>query len=101
MNFAGKEYIFECSGEDDVEAIFSLYEKRVRWMDEKGLKQWNATDYLEIYPAEYYRKQAEKGNLFVLENREDQKLVGAVVLLSEDARWQEKKGRKLIISTIW
>lgn len=37
-------------------------------MDEKGLKQWNATDYLEVYPAAYYRKLEENGNLFVLEN---------------------------------
>ncbi len=28
-------------------------------MDEKGLKQWNATDYLEVYPAAYYRKLEE------------------------------------------
>lgn len=53
-----------------------------------------ATDYLEVYPAAYYRKLEENGNLFVLENRTDQRIVGAVVLLSEDERWREKKGEK-------
>lgn len=87
-------YRFRRATEQDVIQVFALYEERVRWMDEKGLKQWNATDYLEVYPAAYYRKRAEKGNLFVLEKRTDQRIVGAVVLLSEDERWREKKGEK-------
>ena len=87
-------YRFGQATEQDVIQVFALYEERVRWMDEKGLKQWNATDYLEVYPAAYYRKLTENGNLFVLENRTDQRIVEAVVLLSEDERWREKKGEK-------
>lgn len=87
MNFAGKEYIFECAGEDDVEAIFSLYEKRVRWMDEKGIYQWNATDYLSAYPISYYYDCQKNGELYALKSAEDGTVVGAAVIFDEDERW--------------
>ena len=27
---------------DEIAAVFSLYEKRVQWMDKSGVRQWNA-----------------------------------------------------------
>ena len=70
-------------------------------MDEKGLKQWNATDYLEVYPAAYYRKLEENGNLFVLENRTDQRIVERLSCFQRMRDGGKRRAKRLIISTIW
>lgn len=49
--------VFRQAQPEEIEEIFSLYGKRIRWMDENGVRQWNATDYLAVYPAKYYRGQ--------------------------------------------
>ena len=38
----------------------------MNWMDEKGIRQWNVTDYLAAYPKSYYQEQQTIGNLYVL-----------------------------------
>ncbi|MDO4829558.1 MAG: hypothetical protein Q4B19_09290, partial [Clostridia bacterium] len=53
-------YALRSARPEEVDEVFSLYEKRVRWMDEKGIRQWNDTDYLNAYPADYYREMREK-----------------------------------------
>ena len=72
--------------EQDVEPVFSLYEKRVGWMDEAGVDQWNRTDYLHAYHIAYYRRQQALGNLYVMRDG-GARVLGAVVLLQEDPRW--------------
>ena len=69
----------------DVPAAFRLYEARVAWMEQTGLRQWNATDYLAVYPPAYFEKQARAQRLYVLEAAGA--LAGAVVLLTSDPRW--------------
>lgn len=78
------EYIFRPSKSEDIDAVFGLYEKRVAWMNEKGIRQWNVTDYLNVYPKAYYRKHQRSGGLYVL-CRES--VSGAAVLLRNDERW--------------
>ena len=78
---------FRAAAPSDIEAIFSLYEKRVRWMDENGVRQWNVTDYLTVYPAAYYREQQAAGRLFALYDGDAP--IGAVVLLDEDPLWPD------------
>ena len=82
-------YTFRIAEHGEIESIFGLYQKRIRWMDEKGIRQWNTTGYLESYPDDYYREQQALGNLYVL--AEGNVIVGAVVLLQEDDRWSDKK----------
>ncbi len=72
---------------EELTDIFALYQKRVDWMDESGLAQWNTTDYLEVYPPGYYEAQQQAGHLYVLEEQGD--IAAAVVLLEEDERWPE------------
>ncbi len=81
------KYALRLARAEEIADIFSLYEKRIRWMDEKGIRQWNAVDYLSVYPADYYRKMREKRCLYVLADTAAGKIVGAAVLLSEDERW--------------
>ena len=71
-------YALRSARPEEVDEVFSLYEKRVRWMDEKGIRQWNDTDYLNAYPADYYREMRAKDCLYVLTD-----------VLSEDERWAE------------
>ena len=80
------EYVFRPAQETEIPAVFDLYVRRVRWMDETGIHQWNETGYLEAYPEDYYREALDEGTLFVLEG-DDGALCGAVVLLREDERW--------------
>lgn len=79
---------FRCARETQIPAIFDLYVRRVRWMDEVGIRQWNRTDYLSAYPQAYYREELQKGALFVLED-EAGTLCGAAVLLRQDERWAD------------
>lgn len=81
------EYLFRRATETDIIPVFQLYKNRVQWMEEKGLHQWNKTDYLNVYPINYYQKQSMYGNLYVLENKLSAKIAGAVVLLHTDERW--------------
>lgn len=87
------KYEFRRARETEIPAIFALYVRRVAWMDEVGIHQWNETDYLSAYPEEYYREELQNGDLFVLED-EDRTLCGAVVLLKEDERWEGEPERK-------
>ena len=80
--------VFEKANCDEIDSVFTLYKKRVAWMDEAGIRQWNVTDYLGAYPKSYYEEQLHNDNLFVL--REDCQIIGAVVLLQNDDRWSDK-----------
>ncbi len=84
--------VFRSAKKEDIPGIFSLYEKRIAWMEEKGLHQWNATDYLTVYPRSYFQTQAAAGRLYGAEDRKTGAILGAVVLLSEDDRWADRVG---------
>lgn len=82
------KYTFRAAEPDDIENVFLLYKKRICWMEEKNIRQWNTTGYLEAYPVDYYARQQSLGNLYVL--TESSTIIGAVVLLQEDNRWVDK-----------
>jgi ribosomal protein S18 acetylase RimI-like enzyme len=71
----------------DVEEIYLLIKKRINWMDDNGIKQWNKTNYLSSYPKGYFEEKAKSGQLYVMKDKGSDKVVGAVVLLEEDERW--------------
>ena len=70
----------------EVDAVFALLERRVRWTARTGIGQWDA-GYLAAYPRDYFASQQARGNLYVL--RERGRLAAAVVLLSQDDRWPD------------
>ena len=71
--------------EEDVPAIMELLQRRIDWMDEKGLYQWNKTGYLTCYPPEHFRRLIREE--VVLAAREGGRLTGIMALLSRDPRW--------------
>ena len=75
------------ASEEEVFAVFALYEKRIAWMEEKGIAQWNRTGYLSVYPLAYFQKRQREGSLFVC--RGEGGVRAAAVLLEQDDRWPE------------
>ena len=73
----------------DVPAVLELIRARIRWMDEQGLRQWNVTRYLEVYPASYFQALVQEGTLYLLRRSEDGAPAGAAALFFHDARWTE------------
>lgn len=47
-------YDFRLAINNEIDTIFSLYKKRIQWMDKSGIQQWNMTNYLEVYPISHY-----------------------------------------------
>lgn len=70
----------------DVCNVIRLIEKRIAWMDEIGVYHWNKTNYLTVYPKEYFEALTDKKYMYVAEN--DGVIVGAIVLYPEDERWE-------------
>lgn len=42
------KYIFKLADKALLDKIYNLYEKRIEWMDEVGIKQWNTTNYMRL-----------------------------------------------------
>lgn len=76
--------IFRAAKESDVDAIMYLIRKRIAWMDEKGLYQWNRPQYLETYPRAYFLANIRYFILAVEHGR----TVGAMALYETDDRWE-------------
>lgn len=71
----------------DIPQIMQLLQKRIDWMDDMGLYQWNKTHYLDCYPASYFEEKI-RGEL-VLVAREGADLTAVMALFSHDPRWQD------------
>ena len=70
----------------DVPDVIALLQKRIQWMDEMNLHQWNKTDYLGVYPPSYFAARIEDyDDLYVAKDGE--RLLGVMALLKEDPRW--------------
>ena len=73
---------------EDIFAVFEIIKKRVAWMEKKGLRQWNATDYLNTYPIAYFEAHQKAGNLYVAKNTDTTTIHGVMVLMPSDPRWE-------------
>ena len=87
MNY---KYLFREIKKEEIPQMFQIILDRMKWMDEKGIKQWNVTKYDEVYPPSYYEEKREKGEVFVLEEIDSRQIVCAGVLKKEDERWQQE-----------
>jgi len=66
--------------------VYELITDRVRWMDENDIHQWNDTNYLEVFPLEYYEACLER--MYVLVEEASGRILSAGVLLEDkDQRW--------------
>ena len=86
-----KRYLFREIKKEEIPEMFELILARMRWMDEKGIRQWNVTKYDEVYPMEYYEGKRMRGEVFVLEDGITNQIVAVGVLRKEDERWRQGK----------
>lgn len=80
-------YIFRPIKREEIPEMFEIILERVKWMDETGMKQWNVTGYAEVYPLSYYEEKHEKGEVFVLEDKQSGSILCTGVLRNKDERW--------------
>ncbi len=88
MNMEDK-YIFRQAAQQEVPEVFALIMRRVAWMDQVGIQQWNATRYDQRYPLDYYEKRRLMDELFVLEDGETGKILSVGALFHDDVRWPD------------
>lgn len=67
----------------DVDAIMMLVQRRIDWMNDVGLHQWNETDYFGRYPRSYWEKHIPA----FLVGEEQGRVVVAIALYTDDVRW--------------
>ena len=67
----------------DVDAIMTLVQRRIDWMNVVGLHQWNETNYFGRYPRSYWEKNI---GYFLVGEVQDRVAV-AIALYTEDVRW--------------
>lgn len=92
-----ENYIFIKAIIEDVEEVFWLIKKRIKWMDKNEISQWNKTNYLDSYPKEYFEEKVAMGQLYVMKDDFSGKVAGAVVLLEEDRRWSTDRSKSYYI----
>lgn len=83
-------YEFRAASPEDLPVMFEIILRRMRWMDEVGIRQWNVTEYDKVYPLSYYEEKQRQGQVFVLYDRQKQAIVCAAVLKEEDERWPDR-----------
>ena len=79
--------MFRKARADEVQTVFQLVLDRIRWMDEKGIRQWNVTAYLDRFPYSYYEQKQAVGEVYVLAEKATGEIVCGAVLKEVDDRW--------------
>lgn len=90
-------YSFRNGNPDDANVLYNLVVDRMAWMDRKGIRQWNVTEYLERFPIGYYVEMQHKGQLYVLTDDASGKVICAAVLKESDDRWPDDGVRALYL----
>ena len=80
-------YTFTLAELSNIPEIYEIIKKRVSWMNSKGIKQWNITDYLNVYPISYFEDHQLNGRLYKMFDQNSTKILGVMVLLDHDSRW--------------
>ena len=85
------KYKFIHANETMLDSIYNIFEKRIEWMDNVGIKQWNVTNYIETFNKNYLKQQILENNLYVMINNDKNKIVGAIVLHEKDNKWEDNE----------
>ena len=84
-------YQLMVASKSDLEIVFQLIEQRIELMNRVGIKQWNETNYCEVYPKTYYERLMRQGRLYVLKSNQTHRVIGAVACFDQDERWCDTK----------
>jgi len=80
-------YHFTVATAEDIPAVRDLIQQRIDWMDEVGIRQWNTCNYWDAYPMAYFEKRVSQNALMVVRRENEERIIGAVVLVDEDDFW--------------
>lgn len=69
-------YVFQKAMNEDIDEILKIIKKRIKWMDENNISQWNKTNYLKYCPKNYYEELVLKGQLYVAKYGELNSVIG-------------------------
>ena len=83
------KYIFQKAMNEDIDEILILIQKRVKWMDENNINQWNKTNYLKHCPKNYYEELVSRDQLYVVKYVDLNIVIGAFALLEQDKFWND------------
>lgn len=73
----------------DLPRFYELISARIAWMDERGIRQWNTTDYWEVYPEAHYEALTRRGEFYILRRESDGILAAGAALYESDPRWPD------------
>lgn len=71
----------------DLDSIYSLYEDRIKWMNEKGIKQWDVKHYLRVFSKTYFLNMIHQNKMYVMKNSNE--ICATFVLLESDDLWDD------------
>jgi len=81
--------VFQKAVNEDIDEILILIQKRIKWMDENNISQWNKTNYLKYYPKNYYEDLVLNDQLYVVKYGHLNSVIGAFALLEQDTCWDD------------
>ncbi len=75
--------------QEELPIMFQMILDRMAWMDRRGIRQWNVTEYDKVYPLSYYEQLRQRGELFGL--MENGRLLCAGALMERCERWSDNE----------
>ena len=80
-----EELKFCTAGMEDVDDILRILAIRMKWLEQRGLKQWDG--YFDCYPRSYFEAGAARGDFYLL--KEGTAIVAVLALFERDGRWDD------------
>ena len=81
---------FILSTNEDLSPLIEIIKERIEWMDDSKINQWNKTDYLSVFPLQYFIEQQKLERLYLVKDTKD-KIIGGAIILTKDERWNDNK----------
>lgn len=94
-----RQYVFRRLAISEAPEMFRLIIERIRWMDEKGIRQWNENGYDKAYPLAHYEAACRAGRAYGLTDAEGL-LCCAAILPEEDEFWPEDGVKALYVHAL-
>jgi len=82
-----EQYYVRQAAPEQADVAICLLEKRVAWMEEKGIRQWTLKGYLRVFPKSYFQEMARQGCLYLSCNQAGDP-VGVIVFQDSDPHWE-------------
>lgn len=80
-----EELKFCTAGMEDVDDILRILAIRMKWLEQRGLKQWDG--YFDCYHRSYFEAGAARGDFYLL--KEGTAIVAVLALFERDGRWDD------------